>query len=78
MQKKFKQLIEGADYFIYWMPMPPGIYACVVGNPDSTYSVYLDPRRSFDQLIDDLDHELRHIVCDDLFNGLPIWVVEAA
>lgn len=60
------------------MPMPKGIYACVVTNPDGTYSVYLDPRRSFDQLIADLDHELNHIIREDFYNGTPIWVVEAA
>lgn len=74
----FKQLLEGVDYFIYLMPMPKGIYACVVTNPDGTYSIYLDPRRSFDQLIADLDHELNHIIRKDFDNGLPIWVVEAA
>ena len=73
----FKQLLEGVDYFIYLMPMPKGIYACVVTNPDGTYSVYLDPRRSFDQLLKDLEHELNHIIRKDFDNGLPIWVVEA-
>lgn len=73
----FKQLLEGVDYFIYLMPMPKGIYACAVTNPDGTYSVYLDPRRSFDQLIADLNHELNHIIREDFYNGLPIWVVEA-
>ena len=78
MPFNFRQLIEGVDYFLYWMKMPKGIYACVVENPDCTYSIYLDPRRSFAQLTDDLDHELLHICRDDLHNGLPIWVVEAA
>lgn len=73
-----KKLLEGFDYFIYMMPMPKGIYACVVTNPDGTYSVYLDPRRSWDQLVADLDHELDHIIREDFYNGLPIWVVEAA
>ena len=73
-----KQLLEGADYFIYLMPMPKGIYACVATNPDGTYTIYLDPRRSLDQLLKDLDHELNHIIRKDFDNGLPIWVVEAA
>ena len=72
------KLIEGADYFLYWMKMPPGIYAFAATNADGTYSVYLDPRRSTDQLKKDLDHELKHIVNDDFYNGQPIWVVEAA
>ena len=73
-----KHLLEGVDYFVYLMPMPKGIYACVVTNPDGTYSVYLDPRRSFDQLLKDLDHELNHIIREDFYNGLPIYVIEAA
>jgi hypothetical protein len=73
-----KHLLEGADYFVYLMPMPKGIYACVVTNPDGTYSIYLDPRRSFDQLLKDLDHELNHIIREDFYNGLPIYVIEAA
>lgn len=78
MQNELRKLIEGTDYFIYLVEMPRGIYACVVKNPDTTYSVYLDPRRSFDQLMQDLDHELRHIIRDDFYNGLPIYIVEAA
>ena len=74
----FKQLLEGVDYFIYLMPMPKGIYACVVTNPDGTYSVYLDPRRSFDQLLKDLEHELNHIIREDFYNDLPIYIIEAA
>lgn len=73
-----RQLIEGFDYFIYWMKMPKGVYACVASNPDGTYSIYLDPRRSPDQLWKDLDHELRHIIRQDFYNGVPIWVIEAA
>ena len=71
-------LMEGFDYYIYWLKMPPGIYAFVATNPDATYSVFLDPHRSPDQLKKDLDHELKHIIYDDFYNGLPIWVVEAA
>lgn len=78
MRIELKKLLEGFDYFIYWMPMPKGIYACVVKNPDATYSVYLDPRRTFEQRLEDLKHELNHIIREDFYNDLPIWVVEAA
>lgn len=70
--------IEGADFFLYYMKMPPKIYAFVMANSDGTYSMFLDPRRSRDQQIEDYIHELMHIVNDDLDNGLPIWIVEAA
>ena len=70
--------IEKADYFVYFVQLPPKIYACVVANPDGTFSMYLDPRRSRDQILDDWEHELWHILNDDFYNGLPIYIVEAA
>lgn len=69
-------LIEGADYFIRYMQMPPKIYACVVGNSDGTFSIFLDPRRSRDQQLDDYIHEYAHLLFDDLYNGQPIYLVE--
>ena len=70
--------IEDCDYFIYYMVMPPKIYACVCGNPDGTYTIYLDPRRDFLSQIDDYEHELWHIIRDDLYNGVPLYIVERA
>ena len=70
--------LEGFDYFIYYRELPQGIFARVATNPDGTYSVYLDPRRSYDQLRADFDHEVRHIINNDFYNGLPIQKVEAS
>ena len=70
--------LEGVDYFIYFKELPPGIYACVMTNTDGTYTVWLDPRRSYDQLRADFDHEMRHIIRDDFYNGLPIQRIEAS
>ena len=71
-------LIEGADYFIRYMELPRGIFAFVTPNDDCTFSVYLDPRRSHDQQVEDIEHELRHILRDDFYNGLPLYIVEAS
>lgn len=68
--------LEGCDYFIYYMEMPPKIWAFVQPNDDGTFSVFLDPRRSNSQQKCDLDHEIRHIIRDDLYNGLPIYICE--
>ena len=70
--------IEGADYFIYYMNLPPKIYAFVMLNSDGTYSVFLDPNRDPLSQIDDWEHELWHIIHEDFYNGRPIWLVEAA
>ena len=69
-------IIEEADYFIRFRIMPPKIYAFITPNDDGTFSVYLDPRRSYYQRKQDLDHELRHIANDDFYNGLPIYQIE--
>lgn len=69
--------LENCDYFIYFMPMPPKIRACVTPNDDSTFSIFLDPRRSFSQQKRDLDHEIRHIIRDDFYNGRPIYEIES-
>ena len=70
--------VFGIDYYVYYRQMPPGIYACVATNPDGTFTIWLDPRRTPEQLRDDLDHELRHIVRDDFHNDLPIQIIEAS
>lgn len=70
--------IEGADYFIVFKTLPPKIWAFIMANNDGTYTMCLDPRRSWDQMMDDWEHELWHIIKDDLYNGVPIWIVESA
>ena len=45
-------------------------------NNDGTFSIYLDPRRSREQQIEDYLHELNHILNDDFYNGLPIYICE--
>ena len=69
-------LIENSDYYIYLIIMPPKIYSFVRPNADGTYSVYLDPRRSYLQRKRDLEHELNHIRNGDFYNGLPIHSIE--
>jgi hypothetical protein len=60
------------------MELPPKIYAFVHPNDDGTYIIFLDPRRSRDQQIEDYIHELMHIMRGDFYNGLPIQIVEAS
>ena len=72
-----KKLTEGQDYFIRYMNLPPRIWAFVHPNNDGTFLVFLDPRRSFSQQKRDLDHEIRHIIRDDLYRDDPIWEIES-
>lgn len=69
---------EGIDYFIYITKLPDGVMAMVIPNDDSTFSLYLDERRTWEQWLDDWTHEIWHLIRDDFYNGQPIWVVEAA
>ena len=68
--------MEGVDYFVRYMNLPPKIFAYVRSNGDGTFSVYIDPRRSCDQQIKDYQHEIKHIVNDDLFSDRPVWEIE--
>lgn len=68
--------MEGVDYFVRYMNLPPKIFAYVRSNGDGTFSVYIDPRRSCDQQIKDYAHEIKHIVNDDLFSDRPVWEIE--
>lgn len=70
--------IEECDYWIRYMELPPKIYAFVHPNNDGTYLIFLDPRRSREQQIEDYIHELIHILSGDFYNGLPIQIVERA
>lgn len=70
--------IEGADYFIVFRNLPPKIWAFIRLNNDGTYTMVFDPRRSWEQMCADYEHELWHIIRDDLYNGEPIWIVESA
>lgn len=68
--------IEECDYWIRYMELPPKIYAFVHPNDDGTFLIFLDPRRSRDQQIEDYIHELKHILSEDFYNNLPIQIVE--
>ena len=68
--------LEASDYYIYVMELPKGIHAMIIPNDDSTFSLYLDPRRDFMTWIDDYTHELWHILRDDFYSDKPIYVIE--
>ena len=58
------------------MKLPPKIYAFVHPNDDGTYLIFIDPRRSREQQIEDYVHELIHIIRGDLYSDLPVQVLE--
>ena len=70
--------LEDADYYIRIVKLPEGIKAMIIPNDDSTFSLYLDSRRTWEQWLDDWEHEMWHLLRNDFYNGLPIQKVEAS
>lgn len=68
--------IENADYFIRVVDMPPRLDSLVSPNPDGTFNMYLDSKRSRLQQIDDYIHEFEHIDNDDFYNDKQIYEIE--
>ena len=68
--------IENADYFVRPLELPPKVWAMITPNGDSTYTMYLDPRRDFEQKLDDYEHELWHIIHDDFYNNETVQKIE--
>ena len=59
-------LIEGADYFVRKVDMPPAIHGSVCPNSDGTFSVYINARDSIERQREALDHEVKkHIARND-------------
>ena len=69
-------IIEGADYFVRLVDLPPRIGAQVVSNGDGTFSIYLDSKKGRFEQIDDYIHEFDHIEDDDFYNDKPITEIE--
>ena len=68
--------LESADYFIQYMKLPPKVWAMITPNDDSTFTMFLDPRRDFEQMLDDYEHELWHIIHDDFYNNETVQKIE--
>lgn len=72
-------MVENADYFVRLVSFPNrAADACVVSNGDGTFSVYLDSRLDDAHRIAGMEHELKHMERDDLYNiDTPIEEIEA-
>lgn len=71
-------LIENADYFVRFIPFPPGrITGAVVPNDDGTFSIYIDSNADDLHKRKALDHEIEHLKKDHFYCDKPIEVIEA-
>ena len=69
-------IIEGADYFVRMVALPPHVRGIVAPNDDGTFNMYLDPRSGPSMLLDTYFHELEHIEYDDFYSDKPIEEIE--
>lgn len=60
--------IEGADFFVRLVDLPPTVGGFVCPNDDGTFNVYLNSRKDQEHNIDSYLHEVDHIENDDFYN----------
>ena len=69
--------IENCDYFIKVIPFPVAIPAFIHLNPeDDTYIIFLNANMDFKHWLDGYEHEIMHIVRDDLYGEKDIVCIE--
>mgnify|MGYP007101839783 CR=1 FL=1 len=68
--------IEDADYFIRLLPFPVRVPAFVHLNSDGTYVIFLNSNLDFSHRLDGWEHELWHILHDDLYGDKAIEDIE--
>lgn len=68
--------IENADYFIKVVPFPLPVPAFVHLNSDSTYTIFLNSNMDYDHMLDGFEHEIWHIINDDLYGDKDIKDIE--
>lgn len=68
--------VENWDYFIVVTPFNVPIPAALRLNSDDTYTLYLNSEYDFEHWLDGWEHELWHIIHDDLYGGKDIRNIE--
>ena len=69
--------IEGVDYFVRMIPFPSyRLGGVVTPNEDGTYSIYINSRLDSAYQRRAYEHEVRHIINEDLHGELDISTVE--
>lgn len=68
--------LEGADFFVRLVDLPPRVGGVCSPNEDGTYNVYLNARKDREHQVDSYLHEWEHIEDDDFYTARPIEEVE--
>nr|DAT81722.1 MAG TPA: IrrE N-terminal-like domain [Caudoviricetes sp.] len=54
------------NIYIYHVDMPYSVTSSVVENEDGSYTIYINSRMSYEKQLEGYEHELRHIMNNDL------------
>ena len=68
--------LEGRDYFVRVIPFGVSIPAFIRENPDGSYSLYLNSEYDLEHWLDSYEHEIDHMVHDDLQGDRDIREIE--
>lgn len=68
--------LEGRDYFVVVMPFHVPIPAAIRLNSDGTYTLYLNSEYDFAHWLDGYEHEMWHMIRDDLYGEKQIEDIE--
>ena len=68
--------IEDADYFVRVMRFPAPVPAFVHLNDDGTYCIFLNANYDYEHWLNSYEHELWHIIRDDLYGDRAIGEIE--
>lgn len=68
--------IEDRDYFVRVIPFGVPVPAFIRLNSDGTYSLYLNSEYDMEHWIDGYEHELWHMIRDDLFGEKDVMEIE--
>lgn len=70
-------ILDGADYVVRFVDLPPSIGGVITPNDDGTFSIYINARHSVDRQLAAFKHEVNHIAQNDFYNGKSIQEIEA-
>ena len=68
--------IEDADYFVKVIPFPIPVPAFLHLNKDDTYVLFLNANMDYDHWLNGWEHEMMHIVRDDMYGDKDILDIE--
>lgn len=57
--------------------LPPGIGGAVMVDDDGFANIYINARHGHNAQLRSLEHEIKHVLSDDIHNDSPIWQIEA-